>query len=79
MAIDTAAKRHSALGYSGGPPQPDGTIDQADRQTTLAVYGGILAASVTEISARIRCSVSRAATPVVAVRLVSTVLAEVKG
>lgn len=39
MAIDTQAKRASALWIV----QPDGTIAQADRQTVLRVYGGILA------------------------------------
>lgn len=40
MAIDTQAKRASVLYIV----QPDGTIAQADRQTLLEVYGGILAA-----------------------------------
>ena len=39
MAIDTQAKRASVLYVI----QPDGTIAQADRQTILQVYGGILA------------------------------------
>ena len=39
MAIDTQAKRASVLYIV----QPDGTIAQADRQTLLRVYGGILA------------------------------------
>jgi hypothetical protein len=51
MAIDTATKRKSALGqrWSRLPfgrrfiqPTPDGTIDQADRQTLGGIYGGIL-------------------------------------
>lgn len=50
MAIDTKAKRHSALGqrFARLPfgrrftqPPPDGTIDQADRQTAGFAYGGI--------------------------------------
>jgi formate/nitrite transporter FocA (FNT family) len=44
MAINTLAKRNSALAVSTGLlPIPDGTIAQADRQTLLSVYGGILA------------------------------------
>ena len=44
MAIDTAAKRASALGFVvfGLTVIPDGTIGQADRQTLLNCYGGIL-------------------------------------
>lgn len=51
MAIDTATKRKSALAqrWSRLPfgrrfiqPTPDGTIDQADRQTLGGIYGGIL-------------------------------------
>ena len=38
MAIDTQAKRASVLDIV----QPDGTIGQADRQTVLGIYGGIL-------------------------------------
>ena len=41
MAIDTVAKRASVLGIV----QPDGTIDQGDRQTLLDVYAGICACS----------------------------------
>lgn len=47
MAIDTAAKRSSALDYEEvwqfGIPFPDGTISQADRQHLLWGYSGILA------------------------------------
>ena len=39
--IDTAAKRASALLDAGGMLSPDGTIDDADRETLLGVYGGI--------------------------------------
>ena len=39
MAVDSQAKRASVLYIV----QPDGTIEQADRQTVLRVYGGILA------------------------------------
>ena len=47
MAIDTAAKRSSAINV-GSPwrsrlPFPDGTIDQGDRQAVAFVYSGILA------------------------------------
>lgn len=47
MAVDTAAKRASALNaFSLGLvlPIPDGTIDQADRQHVAGLYGGLLAA-----------------------------------
>jgi len=51
MAIDTAKKRNSALAFSTMLlPIPDGTIDQADRQTLLYLYGGILA-GVAEVAA----------------------------
>jgi len=44
MAIDTLAKRNSALNVSGVViPIPDGAIDTGDRQTLLTVYSGILA------------------------------------
>ena len=45
MAIDTVAKRASALRYSsrGLLVPPDGTISQGDRQTLLRKYSGILA------------------------------------
>jgi hypothetical protein len=39
MAIDTLKKRASVLGIV----QPDGTLDQGDRQTVLDIYRGILA------------------------------------
>ena len=42
MAIDSAAKRASVLDVF----IPDGTVDQADRQTALEVYGGILASGL---------------------------------
>ena len=44
--IDTAAKRQSALTFRQICRRgliPDGTIDQADRQTIAYSYGGILA------------------------------------
>lgn len=43
MAIDTAAKRASILGFGSGDllPIPDGTIAVADRLTFLWLYGGI--------------------------------------
>lgn len=49
MAIDTAAKRHSAINW-GLPwrtmPLPDGTIDQGDRQHVALMYSGILASEM---------------------------------
>lgn len=47
MALDTAAKRSSAINV-GSPwrsrlPLPDGTIGQNDRQAVAFMYGGILA------------------------------------
>ena len=48
MAIDTVAKRSSALNaFMLGIvlPVPDGTIAQADMQHILGFYGGILATS----------------------------------
>jgi hypothetical protein len=55
MAVDTAAKRNSACASRRLPwsrrflPFPDGTIDQADRQTVVFVYGGILAEEETPV------------------------------
>lgn len=44
MAIDTLAKRASALNISTMQlPIPDGTISQGDRQSLLRMYSGILA------------------------------------
>lgn len=44
MAINTLAKRNSVISVNSIIlPIPDGTIAQADRQTVLRVYGGILA------------------------------------
>jgi hypothetical protein len=47
MALDTAAKRLSALNigspWRGVLPVPDGTIDQADRQTVMFLGGAVLA------------------------------------
>jgi len=49
MAIDTAAKRSSALDheeiYQFAAPLPDGTIGQGDRQHSIWSYSGILAAA----------------------------------
>jgi len=50
MALDSAAKRISATHFlrSGiAPIFPDGTISQADRQSAIHSYGGILAATLT--------------------------------
>lgn len=49
MAVDTAAKRMSLVGY-GMPfrlalPAPDGTIGQGDRQHLAGLYSGILASA----------------------------------
>jgi hypothetical protein len=53
VAVDTAAKRLSAangvLPWDFGPPFPDGTIDQADRQTIAFVYGGVLAGGAPDV------------------------------
>lgn len=49
MAVDTAAKRRSAVGARRLPwfrrflPAPDGTVSQGDRQSIALVYSGILA------------------------------------
>ena len=47
MAVDTRNKRASAISiglpWRGLLPEPDGTIDQADRQQVALVYVGILA------------------------------------
>lgn len=47
MAIDTRNKRASCIGIDGVYrtvyPDPDGTIDQADRQQSAGKYSGILA------------------------------------
>lgn len=49
MAIDTEDKRMSMLSLhtSRIVPQPDGAIDQNDRQTLLGRYGGLLWTSLT--------------------------------
>ena len=40
MAVDTAAKRLNViLLLRGGPPRPDGTLEEADRATLGGVYG----------------------------------------
>ena len=55
MAIDTAAKRSSALDHEEpwqwGAPLPDGTIGQGDRQHSIFSYSGILAGAAAGISA----------------------------
>ena len=46
MALDTAAKRASSLGFQlpfVKPVIPDGALDQGDRQTIANAYAGILA------------------------------------
>lgn len=44
MALDSEDKRMSMLSWHSGRmvPQPDGAIDQNDRQTLMGRYGGIL-------------------------------------
>jgi len=62
MAIDSLAKRNSVIALSSIIlPIPDGTIDQADRQTLLKVYGGILATAATAIR-RLTRNLTRALT-----------------
>ena len=46
MAIDTAAKRASVMHMI----IPDGSIDQADRQTITWMYGGILASALSAVT-----------------------------
>ncbi len=46
MAVDTAAKRYSMMGFDAGSgltllPAPDGTISSADMQHLLGCYSGI--------------------------------------
>jgi len=45
MAVDTAAKRYSMLGFSdvNAMPAPDGTIAASDRLALLDLYSGISA------------------------------------
>jgi len=49
MAIDTEDKRMSMLSWHGSRriPQPDGSIDQNDKQQLMGRYGGILFGSIT--------------------------------
>lgn len=63
MAVDTAKKRASLLGIV----TPDGTIDQADRQTLAGLYGGILivAAAVADAAVAGTVSLTRAITATV--------------
>ena len=54
MAIDTAAKRASVLGFAFAPlllVVPDGSIDQGDRQTIAHLYSGVLAIPFTPSAA----------------------------
>lgn len=49
MAIDTRDKRMSMLNWHGQSRsmfEPDGSIDQNDKQTRMSRYGGILWASL---------------------------------
>ena len=47
MAVDTVAKRFSAINYGmswrGASVLPDGTVGQGDRQAVAFLYSGILA------------------------------------
>lgn len=58
MAIDTAAKRGSAICVSmpWRPflPLPDGVIDQGDRQAVPFMYSGILAANPAPVVTKAR-------------------------
>lgn len=59
MAIDTRDKRASTLNFNGcvmALPNPDGTIDQGDRQHVSRLYRGIAAAAPggTTITAQLR-------------------------
>ena len=54
MAIDTLAKRASIHGLV----IPDGTIDQADRQTITGVYGGILAGEAAAVAAVLQACIA---------------------
>ncbi len=60
MAIDTAAKRCSAIATRRLPwfrrfmPIPSGSVDQADQQQVLLVYGGILAGELVGVSGTIQ-------------------------
>lgn len=66
MAIDTAAKRLSAIAVRRLPwfrrfavPLPDGEIDQGDRQQLALVYRGILATEAAAAFAVVGSSVFR--------------------
>jgi hypothetical protein len=51
VAVDTAAKRHSALHFlDDGIPLPDGAIGQGDRATLLGLYSGFTIGSVPDPS-----------------------------
>lgn len=71
MALDTRNKRASAFGWGLACclvlPNPDGTIDAADRQQVALCYAGIAADDVLVVAARrlavTRASRTRTATP----------------
>lgn len=50
MAVDTAGKRFSMIGFGGPVPQmvviPDGTIGAPDRADLLYLYSGITLAAI---------------------------------
>jgi len=57
MAIDTKAKRASALAFQSvwlTLPPPDGTIGQGDRQNAARTYAGILAEEAVAVVAETR-------------------------
>ncbi len=57
MAVDTVKKRASVLGIVW--PDANG-IDQADRQTILGVYGGVLAGELAVASGLISIAITGA-------------------
>ena len=63
MAIDTAAKRLSAMNVGAvaewGRVYPTGSIGQAARQDVIGVYRGILASAPPEAGSTIPSNVSR--------------------
>jgi hypothetical protein len=61
VAVDTRNKRASIIGYAlpmGVFPNPDGTIDQADRQQIAFLYPGILAAELALASGLVTATIT---------------------
>ncbi len=57
MAVDTAAKRASAMGFLFPSLRlviPDGTVGQEDRKTMADVYSGILSSAAVAVAAAVR-------------------------